>query len=66
MNIFTIYIGIIKPLFCFDCTNFKVSVIIKIINFNEILKNGLFNFIYQNFKLSHIYLIIVEKNHFLK
>ncbi len=47
MNIFTIYIGIIKPLFCFDCTNFKVSVIIKIINFNEILKNGLFNYVYH-------------------
>jgi hypothetical protein len=36
MNIFII--GLIRPLFCFDCTNFKASLVIKIINFNEIKK----------------------------
>jgi hypothetical protein len=40
MNIFIIYIGIIGPQFHFDCTNFKVSLVIKIINFNEIKKKG--------------------------
>jgi hypothetical protein len=38
MNIFIIHIGITRPHFCFDCTNFKASLVIKIINFNEILK----------------------------
>jgi hypothetical protein len=28
--------GVIGPLFCFEYTNFKVSLIIKIINFNGI------------------------------
>jgi hypothetical protein len=36
MGIFRINIGIIKPLSCFDCTNFKVSLVIKLINFNGI------------------------------
>ncbi len=36
MNTFIIYIGIIGPLSCFDYINFKVSLIIKIINFNGI------------------------------
>jgi hypothetical protein len=36
MDIFIIYIGIIGPLFCFDCTNFEASLVIKIINFNVI------------------------------
>ncbi len=36
MNIFIVYIGIIGPLSCFDCINFKVSLVIKIINFNGI------------------------------
>ncbi len=38
MNIFIIYIGIIGPQSRFDYTSFKASSIIKIINFNEILK----------------------------
>jgi hypothetical protein len=37
-SIFIIHIGIIGPLFHFDYTNFKVSLVIKIINFNEIKK----------------------------
>jgi hypothetical protein len=36
VNTFIIYIGIIGPLSCFDYINFKVSLIIKIINFNGI------------------------------
>ncbi len=36
MDIFILYIGIIKPLSYFDCTNFKGSLIIKVISFNEI------------------------------
>jgi len=38
MNIFIIYIGIIGPLFRFDCINFKFSLVMKIINFNGIKK----------------------------
>jgi len=38
MNIFIIYIGIIRPLFHFDYIKFKVSLVFKIINFNEIKK----------------------------
>ncbi len=36
MGIFIVYIGIIKPLSHFDCINFKDSLVLKIINFNEI------------------------------
>jgi len=36
MYIFIVHMSIIGPLFCFDYTNFKVSLIIKIINFNGI------------------------------
>ncbi len=36
MNIFIIYTSIIGPGFCFDYTNFKAPLVIKIINFNEI------------------------------
>ncbi len=36
MSIFIIYIGIIGLQFRFDYTNFKASLVIKIINFNEI------------------------------
>jgi len=36
MGVFIIYIGIIGPLFRFDYTNFKVSLVIKKINFNKI------------------------------
>ncbi len=38
MSIFKVYIGIIGPLFCFDYTKFKVSLFIKIIDFNKIKK----------------------------
>jgi hypothetical protein len=38
MNIFIVYIGIIGPQLRFDCTNFKTSLSIKIINFNGIKK----------------------------
>jgi hypothetical protein len=38
MNIFIIYIGVIRSMSCFDYTNFKVSLVIKIINFNGIKK----------------------------
>jgi hypothetical protein len=40
MSIFIIYIGIIGPQSHFDCINFKASLVIKIINFNEIKKKG--------------------------
>jgi hypothetical protein len=43
MNIFIIYIGIIRPQSRFDYTNFKVSLVIKIINFNE--KKGPSNYV---------------------
>jgi hypothetical protein len=33
-GIFMVYIDIIKPLFHLHCTNFKASLVIKIINFN--------------------------------
>jgi hypothetical protein len=38
ISIFIIYIGIIWPQSCFDYINFRVSSIIKIKKFNEILK----------------------------
>ncbi len=38
MGIFIIYIGKIRPLFHFDYTNVKASLIIKIINFKGINK----------------------------
>jgi hypothetical protein len=75
MSIFIIYIGIIRPQSHFDCTNFKVSLVIKIINFNEIKKTThlvMLVIFYvdviscQNFKLPHIYCIFVEIFHFLK
>jgi hypothetical protein len=40
MTIFIIYIGIIRSLSCFDYTNFKFSLVIKIINFNLKNSNG--------------------------
>jgi hypothetical protein len=67
-------IGIIGPLSHFDYTNFKVSLIIKIINFNENIKMAhlamlvIFHvnvIICQIFNLPHIYCIFVEKTHFL-
>jgi hypothetical protein len=38
MGIFIVYIGIIGPLSCFDYINFKASLVIRIIDFNRILK----------------------------
>jgi len=74
MNIFMVYIGIIGPMLShFDCTNFKVLLVIKIINFNENLKNThlLMLVIFhvnvitcQNIYLPHIYRIFNEKIQF--
>jgi hypothetical protein len=73
MCIFIVYIGILGPLFCFECTNFKASLVIKIINYNGIKNMAhLAMFVifhvnvitYQIFNLPHIYHIFVEKNHF--
>jgi hypothetical protein len=75
MSIFIIYIGIIGPLFRFDCINFKVSLIIKIINLNEDLKMvPLTMFVIfhvnmitcQNFNLLHIYCIFIKNNSFFE
>jgi hypothetical protein len=45
MNIFMVYMGIIGPMLShFDCTNFKVLLVIKIINFNENFKNSPFSY----------------------
>ncbi len=73
MNIFIIYIGIIGPQSCFDCTDIKASLVIKIININEIKKMAHLSMLVisyvdvnfcQIFNLSHIYCIFVEKTHF--
>jgi hypothetical protein len=75
MGIFIIHIGIIRPLFRFDYTNFKVSLVIKIINFHAIKKMAHVAMLIifhvnvitcQIFNLPHIYRIFVEKTHFLK
>jgi hypothetical protein len=75
MNIFLIYIGIIGPQFDFDCINFRVPLIIKIINFNEIKKMAhltMLIILYVDVitcripNLPHIYCILVEKTHFWK
>jgi hypothetical protein len=75
MKIFIMYIGIIGPQFRFDCTNFRASLIIIIINFNKFFKMvhlAMLVIFYvdviscQNFNLPHIYSIFVEKTHFLK
>jgi hypothetical protein len=75
MNIFIIYIGIIRPQSHFDYTNFKVSLIIKIVNFNENFKMAHLAMLVifyvdviscQIFNLPHIYHIFAEKIHFLK
>jgi len=73
MNIFIIYIGIIRPQSHFDYINFRVSLVIKIINFNE-KKAHLIMFVIfyvdviycQSFILPHIYCIFAQNNHFLK
>ncbi len=75
MNIFIIYIGIIRPLFHFDYTNFKVSLVIKIFNFNEIFKMAHITMLVifymdvifcQIFNLPHIYYIFARKNYFFE
>jgi hypothetical protein len=75
MNIYIIYIGIIRPLFHFDSINFKVSLVIKIINFKRIFKMAhltMFVIFHVNgitcqiFNLPHIYHIFVERIYSLK
>jgi hypothetical protein len=75
MGIFIIYIGIIKPQSHFDHTNFKVSLFIKIINFNKIKKMAHVAILIifhvnvitcQNFNLPHIYHICAKKNSFFE
>jgi hypothetical protein len=70
MSIFLIYIGIARPHFHFDYTNFKVSLVIKIINFNEIKKKSHLIMLVifhvdviscQNFYIPHIYCIFAQK-----
>jgi hypothetical protein len=73
MGIFIIFIGIIGPMFHFDCTNFKVSLVIKIINVNEIKNIAhlvmlvIFHvdvFTCQIFNLAHMYHIFVRNTFF--
>ncbi len=75
INIFRVYISIIRPLSRFDCTNFKDSLIIKVINFNENLKMAHLVMLVifhvnvitcQIFNLPHIYRIFTLKTHFLR
>ncbi len=75
MNIFIICIGIIGPFFRFDYINFKASLLIKIIYFNEIEKMAHLAMLViihvnvitcQTFNLPHTYCIFIEKNYFLK
>jgi hypothetical protein len=75
MSIFIVYIGIIRPLFCFDRINFKVSLVIKMINFNEIKKMAhltmldIFSvnvIICQKINLLHIYCIFIKGTQFLR
>jgi hypothetical protein len=75
MGIFIIYIGIIGPLFCFDYTNFKSLLVIKIINFSEIKNMAHLTMLVifhanmitcQNFNLPNIYCIFIEETQFLK
>jgi hypothetical protein len=74
MGIFIIYINVTKPLFHFHCINFKASLIIEAINFNEIFKMAHLTMLVifhvnvitcQIFNLLHIYHIFAEKTHFL-
>jgi hypothetical protein len=67
---FIIYIGIIGPVSCFDCINFKVSLVIKIIKFigiKNMVPLVMFVIFHVNvitcqiFNLPHIYHIFVEK-----
>ncbi len=77
MNIFIICIGTIAPQSCFDCTNFRASLVIKIINFNEI-KKGPSNYVCRllygcdflsnlQFTIYHTFITyLLKKNHFLR
>jgi hypothetical protein len=75
MNELIIYIGIIWPQSCFDYTNFRASLFIKIINLNEIQKTTHLTMLIifyvdlifcQYFNLPHIYCIFVENTHLKK
>jgi len=75
MGIFIMYINIIRSLSRCDYTNFKFSLVIKIISFNGIKNMAHLAMVVifhvnvitcQNFDLPHIYRILVEKNHFLR
>jgi hypothetical protein len=46
MGVFIIYIGIIRPLSHFEYINCNASLVIKIINFNEI--KNMFHFVFFN------------------
>jgi len=75
MSIFIIYIGIIGPMFHFDYTKFKVSLVIKTIIFHGIKKMAyliMLAIFHENvitcqiFNLPHTYRIFVEKTYFLR
>jgi hypothetical protein len=69
MGVFVIYMG---PLSCFDCINFKVSLVIKIIKFNRIKNMAhLVTLVFhvnaitcQIFNLQHFYSIFAKNPHF--
>jgi len=75
MNIFILHIAIIGPLFHFDCNNFKASLVIKIMNFNDNLKMAhlaklvIFHVNVNTcqifYFLAYVYRIFVKKAHFL-
>jgi hypothetical protein len=69
MDIFIVYINILWSLSCFDYTNFKSSLVIKIINFNGIQNVPHLTMVVifhvnvitcQIFNLPHIYHILVD------
>jgi hypothetical protein len=74
MNIFIVFIGIIRPQPCFDYTNFKTSLFIKIINFNGIKKMAylaMFVIFYVNMitcqiSIYHTFIASLLKNSFFK
>jgi hypothetical protein len=75
MGIFMVVIGIIGPLSHFDYCKIKASLVIKIINFNQVLNmvQSIMLVIFhmnvitcQIFNLPNIYRIFVRKPHFLR
>ncbi len=71
MSIFIIYIGIIGPLFCFHYTNFKVSLVVKIIIFKmpHLVMLVIFHMnviTCQIFNLPLFFASLPKKTHFLK